>query len=303
MTAALVVLAAAFIVFAILMATYFSRIEKRLAKTGLRRRLGAKENDASLLRFADEERSRLRRLLDESGLGLKTSTFFQWTFTAAAAASLVGVLIGGLIPAVFLGLVGLSFFPLRVMMAKQKRMMLCDQQMPQALQLMVLALRAGHALPGALALAARESPMPLREELRISVEEHKLGSAMGQVVERLAIRLRECESAQTFAVAILVLEQTGGNLIQVIERIIEGARARTQYKARLRALTAEGRWSAIILGSMPLAFFLIAGILDPTYWPTLFHDHMGHIILITVLTMWVCGCSWTYRLMKKGSAT
>src|SRR5262249_61361690 len=122
-----------------------------------------------------------------------------------------------------------------------KRLIKCDQQMPQALQLMVLALRAGHALPGALALAARESPPPLRDELRQAVEEHSLGSAIGTVIERLAGRLRECEAAQTFAVAILVLEQTGGNLISGIGRLIEKSRMRTPYQARPLALHARGR--------------------------------------------------------------
>src|SRR6185369_12089095 len=96
----------------------------------------------------------------------------------------------------------------------------------------------------------------------------------------------DCDAAWTFAVAIMVLEQTGGNLISVIDRIISGARARAQYKTRLRALTSEGRTSALILGILPLLFFMVADIFDPNYWKTLFGTSTGHIVLVIVLAMW-----------------
>jgi len=299
-----ILLAIAASVFGLLMAVYLARVGARLRKAALRFRLRGRADAASLLRFEDPDaRSYLLRLLAESGLPWRPAQLANFSLTAGAIGGLAGAVLGGTVPAVMLTLVGLAVFPIRVVLARQKRLIKCDQQMPQALQLMVLALRAGHALPGALALAARESPPPLRDELRQAVEEHSLGSAIGTVIERLAGRLRECEAAQTFAVAILVLEQTGGNLISVIERIIENARMRTQYKARLRALTAEGRWSAMILGLMPLAFFLVAGLLDPNYWTTLFGDPAGHVTLGIALTLWACGGLWTYRLIKSGNAT
>jgi tight adherence protein B len=298
-----ILIAVGAVVFALLMAAYLTRLDNRLRQAHLRRRLGGRDADAaSLLRLEDLRGSRALRILAESGLPWRPAQIIHWSATSAAIGALVGAFVGGPGPALLLGTGGLVLFPARILLARQKRLRACDLQMPQALQLMVLALRAGHALPGALALAARESSPPLRDELRQAAEEHSLGSSMGTVVERLAERLRECEAAQTFAVAILVLEQTGGNLISVIERIIDNARARTQYKAKLRALTAEGRWSAIILGMLPLIFSIIAGVIDPNYWPTLLGEPAGHVVLAMVLSLWACGGLWTWRLIKKGSA-
>jgi tight adherence protein B len=191
-------------------------------------------------------------------------------------------------------------FPARIHLAREKRLRLCDQQMPQALRLVTLSLRAGQALPSALALAAKEGPNPIRGELQLAVEEHALGVDMGTVFEHLAIRLVRCEAAHTLCVAVRVLEQTGGNLIAVIDNIIDAARARTQYEAKLRALTAEGRMSAMILGAMPPGFFLIVGFIDPTYWPTLFGSVTGLMVLGLATGMWLMGVWWSRVIIKRG---
>lgn len=302
MLVAVVVLLSAVAVFGGLMAVFMNRQAKNVELEALRARLGIKD-DSSLLRdHEDEARHRLARLLDESGLGWDNNAFYKWTVTGGVGGALVGSLLGGAPTGFLMCLVGLAVFPAKAILARSKRLSSCDAQMPQALQLMVLALRAGHALPGALALAAREMPNPLRDELRRAVEEQSLGRPMAEVVSRMAGRLPSCDAAQTFAVAIVVLEQTGGNLISVIDRIISGARARTQYKARLRALTSEGRASAMILSMLPLGFFIIAGTLDPNYWHTLFTTGPGHVVLGLVLSLWSLGGLWTYRLVSKEPA-
>jgi tight adherence protein B len=288
--------------FSLAMGAFLSRLADRARRSELRRRLGAPDvtQAGALLKDDEGKRAKIARFLDEAGLTWQPGSFINWTISAGAAGALFGAVLGGPAPALLLGLAGAGFFPLYVEMARQARMRKCDQQMPQALQLMVLALRAGHALPGALALAAREAPPPIREELRRAVEANALGRPIGQVLEQLAQRLPQCDSAQTLAVAVLVLEQTGGNLITVLERIIDGARARTQYKARLRALTAQGRMSAWVLGCMPIAFATIAVFLDPNYAKTL-ATRQGLVVIVMVLVLWACGISWTIRMVKKES--
>jgi tight adherence protein B len=298
----LLIFFAAVATFGLLMALYMNHVNQQTRAERLRQRLGIRD-DSSLLVDHDQRRGqRLAILLDESGLGWDNRSFYLWVFTAGTAGLIIGSLLGGGPTGFLCGLGGAAFFPVKAIFARSKRMTQCDQQMPQALQLMVLALRAGHALPGALALAAREIGNPLRDELRRAVDEQGLGRPISEVISRMARRLPASESAQTFAVAILVLEQTGGNLISVIDRIISGARARTQYKARLRALTSEGRYSAMILACLPLAFFTIAGILDPNYWKTMFGTHAGHWVLGIVLSMWAAGGLWTYKLVSKEPA-
>jgi tight adherence protein B len=95
-----------------------------------------------------------------------------------------------------------------------------------------------------------------------------------------------------------VLQETGGNLIGVIDRIVENARARASYQARLRALTAEGRQSAKLLGLLPGAFGVLAMMSDPSYGHMLLHDGGGQLIALLALGLWAMGLMWTRRLVR-----
>jgi hypothetical protein len=98
-----------------------------------------------------------------------------------------------------------------------------------------------------------------------------------------------------------VFEKSGGNLIAVIDRIIESARARAQYRAKLRALTSEGRSSAKMLGMMPPAFAVLAASVDPSYAKTLFTTASGNVILLVAGGLWMLGLLWTRRLVRTGA--
>ena len=113
------------------------------------------------------------------------------------------------------------------------------------------------------------------------------------------MRLSTSDTAQTFAVAVLVLEQTGGNLIGVLDRIVDSARARTQFKAKLRALTTQGRWSAYIMSSMPFVFGILAAILDPNYIPNLLAHKM---LFVVFFALWIPGSFWMIRLVRSAGA-
>lgn len=286
-------------VFAALMAGFHWRGFLRTRLVTMRARLGASERDELAL-FTNQKRSWLERLLAESGSHWKKEQVVQACVGGAAAGLVAGLALGGLGLSLLGAAVGAAVMPLTLTLQRDERLRKCDQQLPQALRLVTLSLRAGQALPSALALAAREGPAPLKHELKLSVDEAALGVDIGTVFEHLAARLVRCESARTLCVAVRVLEQTGGNLITVIDNIIDSARARTQYQAKLSALTAEGRWSAWILGSMPPGFFVLAGLLDPTYWPTLFGDLQGWVVLAVGTAMWLLGVWWTQVIVKSG---
>ncbi|MBT8494007.1 MAG: type II secretion system F family protein, partial [Deltaproteobacteria bacterium] len=181
--------------------------------------------------------------------------------------------------------------------ARARRLALCDEQMPQALEIVALALRAGHALPGALRLAAEECPAPLSTELHRVTRENSLGRPMTECIADLARRLTGCASVETFAVAVLVLQETGGNLITVLERIVDSARARSSYRARLRALTAEGRQSAKLLAALPLIFAGLTISVDPTYIDTL-KTSGGTTIAMIAVGMWLAGVLWVRRIVR-----
>lgn len=279
----------------------FARAHTQRAQEFLRKRLGADEREKSLLRHDEARKSALAQLLHESGLNWSMNVFVTRMCVAAALGILAGWVFGGAILALAFGVVGLAAFPLIARQARDKRLALCDQQMPQALEIVSLALRAGHPLPLSLSIAAAESPSPIAEELQRAVDENELGRPMADVLLNLGGRLPSSDAVQTFVTAVLVLEQTGGNLIAVIDRIIENARARSHYKQKLRALTAEGRASAKMLSAMPLVFGVLAGMADPTYVSTLFTTSAGNMVLVITLGLWGVGILWTRRLVRTES--
>src|SRR5439155_21041784 len=133
-----------------------------------------------------------------------------------------------------------------------------NAQLPHALELMLLGLRAGHALPRALELVGEEVPPPAGAELRRVADEHALGRPLEQAFDGLARRLEGSEAVRTLVTGVLVLRQTGGNLIEVIERILDTLSAQEQYRLRLRALTADSRSSGVIPACLPAASALLA---------------------------------------------
>jgi tight adherence protein B len=262
----------------------------------LRRRLGVRRAEQDAL--VKHEARGLGRLVAESGLGWSGPQLIARVAIASICGLLLGLVLGSGVLAGLLAIVGCLALLVIVRRARARRMAQCDEQMPQALEIMALALRAGHALPGALELAAQEAPAPLCHELRRAHDEHGLGRPIAEVLSAMGERLPGCAAVETFVVAVAVLQETGGNLIGVIDRIVENARARSGYQTRLRALTAEGRQSARLLAFLPGAFFLLAMASDPSYARTLIGDPGGRTILFVALGLWGTGLLWTRRLVR-----
>jgi len=290
--------AAGLLIFFMLMTANSTRRYFLLKRAELLRRLGAdKKADGGLYGIGD---SKIARFLAESGLSWRPRDLITRSLLAMAAGVLVGAVFAHAFGAFLGGAAGAIAFPLWVAGKRSARMARCDEQMPQALQLMILALRAGHALPGALALSARETPAPLADELKQASHEHNLGRPIAEVINNIARRLPSSDTAQTLSVAVAVLAQTGGNLIGVMDRIVDNSRARTQYKAKLSALTAQGRWSAWILCAMPFGFAFLAAWLDPNYIPAI----TAHpFLMFLFMGLWTPGLLWTLKLVRSAGAS
>ena len=279
-----------------LAALLFWNARRLRAADALRRRLGERRTDRDEL--VRDEADGLGRWLAESGLGWTAGQLGARAGVAALLGLIAGLALGSGALAMVLALGACAAMWLVVRAARARRLAQCDEQMPQALEIMALALRAGHALPGALRLAAQEAPAPLCHELRHAHDQHQLGRPITEVFAAMGERLPGCAAVETFVVAVAVLQETGGNLITVIDRIVENARARASYQTRLRALTAEGRQSARMLALLPLGFFVLALASDPTYGGTLLYDGGGRMILVVAVGLWLTGLAWTRRLVR-----
>ncbi len=205
-------------------------------------------------------------------------------------------------PALVVLMPAFAALPLFILLGKRRmRTRKIDEQLPVALEVMSISLRAGQSLAMTLENTAGEVQSPLREELQRCVEDHKLGRSVEESLIRMSRRLPRCRAMRTFVVAVLVLQQTGGNLIEVIGRIIETLRMQTQYERKLAAMTAEGKSSARMLGGLPVAFTFLAWIADPDYIGVLFTDPLGNKILFVATTLWLIGLTWTRKLASAAS--
>ena len=208
----------------------------------------------------------LSLLLEEAGEDANVGAFLARICIWALLAFAVGLLLfGSLVPALMAGAAS-AYGPLiLVRIRRARRYEAINRQLPDALEVMIISLRAGYAFPKALRSTAAEVDAPLKEELLRVADEISLGRTTEDALISMGTRLMEVTTVRTFVVAVLVLMQTGGNLVEVLDRIIDGMHEQTQYARKLAAMTAEGRLSARILGGLPPAFILLAYVVGPDY--------------------------------------
>jgi len=181
---------------------------------------------------------------------------------------------------------------------RTKRLNEIDHQLPKALELMMIGLRAGQTLEDTIRYAAEELQPPLAVELGRCAEEYEMGRPIEESLSNMAARLSPCRALGTFVESVLVLKQTGGNIIEIIEQIIDGLRAQAAFEARYRALTAEGRTSGIILGALPVLVLAIVLLVQPGYLGLLLENSTGRGIIMLAAGLWALGIMWLMRLVK-----
>jgi tight adherence protein B len=174
---------------------------------------------------------------------------------------------------------GLGFLPVMFLRWKKRRKTAkFEKHMPEAMELLSRSLKAGHTLQATLELVSQEIPAPLGTEMRVTYEEQRLGLSISQAFRRMAERVAS-RDLQIFVTAVLIQTESGGNLAEILENIGLIIRERLQLKSKIQSLTAEGRFSAIILTGLPVATFLILLFMNPNYVMTLFHEPAGHKLL------------------------
>lgn len=197
-----------------------------------------------------------------------------------------------------LGLAGLP--SLLALHRRRRRLARMEAQLPDALDLLCGALRAGHALPSALRLVADDTEAPLADEFRILVDEVGYGASLADALRRLALR-NPGGDIGCFVVAVLIQRDTGGNLTELLAGIAALVRERQKLRGQVRVHTAEARLSAWILGLLP--FVLAAGLhlAHPQFMSLLWTDEAGRSLLLTALAMLVAGVWWMRALVRSAS--
>ncbi len=178
-----------------------------------------------------------------------------------------------------------------------RRVAAIERQLPDALDLMVRAQQSGHAFVSALQITASESRAPLSLELRKVFDEINLGESAQSAMSHLAERV-DSKEIRYFVVAVLIQNETGGNLADVLRKTATLIRERQKIAGAVRVLSAEGRISAWILSVMPFLLAFLLFLINPEFISALWKDPMGLLMLGISLGLMLLGVIWMSRLVQ-----
>lgn len=147
----------------------------------------------------------------------------------------------------------------------RKRVKLFEEQLPDALDLMVRSLRVGHPMTASVGIVAREMPDPLGTEFGLVADEATYGMDINRALERTAERM-PVPDLRFLAIAMNIQSSSGGNLAEILEGLSKVIRARFKLFRKVRAITAEARWSGWFLSIFPVLALLMVQVVQPTYY-------------------------------------
>jgi tight adherence protein B len=240
----------------------------------------------------------LGRLIEQSG---RTGPAYRLALTSVACAGTAFVL-GWMLSrlwyaASLFGLLGLAAPLLKVLRDRARRIARFEEQLPEALDVVKRALKAGHPFTQCLKLVAEDMDAPVAGEFEYVFSEINYGSDLRAALLGLLERTPSV-SATAFVTAVLLQKETGGNLAETIERITAVIRGRFKLQRQVRTLSAEGRLSAWVLTLAPLVLFAVIWFTTPDYLPTLLKDPRGPNLIMAACVLAILGTLWIRRIIR-----
>jgi tight adherence protein B len=240
--------------------------------------------------------------LELAGIKSEPSAFVVMVASAASVLALVGVLLGlATGTSLILGLLLAILTPIgaKVVLSvrtARRRTRFADQ-VDDAVQLMAGGLRAGHGLSRTVAAVANDAASPTSEELARVVNETRLGRNLAESLTVTAKRMQS-DDFEWVAQAVAINQETGGNLAEVLDQVGKTIRQRNEIRRQVKALSAEGRLSAIVLVSLPIGVFLFLSLVQPNYMDIFFTTLIGIVALVVSVVLLVIGAIWVSFAVK-----
>jgi tight adherence protein B len=224
--------------------------------------------------------ARLRRLITEAGLNWTVGALILGSLGAFVAAYWISALFGlnraiALLIAVVVFLAPYSFLNLK----RKRQFRKFSALLPDAMDLVSRALRAGHSLTAALDLVGQEIPDPIGKEFRRVSEEQNLGLPLRDALLNLAERV-PIPDVRFLVAAMLIQRETGGNLVEVLDKTTTLLRDRMRLQGEIRIHTAQGRLTGWILCLLPVFMFFALTAINPNYTAPLLHEPAGQHLLM-----------------------
>lgn len=241
----------------------------------------------------------LEKLLEQADSQLTVAQLLSYSVLAASGAFMGGMVLGTGIPlALLLAVMAASVPVLSLLLARDQRSNKISEQLPDSLEMMARALRAGNAASNTLQLVAAEMPEPINVEFGRAFEEQRLGVPIERAIVHMTERVPSNRDLRIFAVSLVVQKETGGNLAEILDGIAKTIRDRYRFFGKVRALTAEGRVSGMILGFLPIGMTMFLLVFNNSYLRAATEDPLGHMILAYAIVSWALGAIWLHRMTK-----
>jgi tight adherence protein B len=274
-----------------------------------RRRPYRTDSDSQLTRFAGSAVQTLesflakrnirffnRETLENAGLRLSQADFLLLVIIGAFVGALIGLVVAGPLLAILLVIAAPLVGHVVLGLLTGKRCAKFDGQLGDTLQLLSGSLRAGHSILRAIDAAANESQAPTSEEMRRVVSETSLGRDLLASLNDTAERMKN-EDFVWISQAIQINREVGGNLAEVLDQVNETIRERSEIKGHIKALAAEGKFSAYILMALPVGIVAMLMVVSPGYMDKMVSSPLGWIMIVASIIMMTIGGLWMRKII------
>jgi tight adherence protein B len=240
---------------------------------------------------------RFKEELEIAGIRVSPVQIVLWTVVGTLVAMWLLYTVGGTPVFAIFGL-GVPLLVRSIIKSKLERQRrLFSEQLPDNLQVLSSALRAGHSLVGALSVVVDDCPPPSRAEFRRVIADEQLGVPLQDAFDVVVRRMASRDLEQVALVAALQ-QQTGGNTAEVLDRVAETVRSRAELRRLVRTLTTQGRMSRWIVSFLPVGLLALISLINPEYMRPLYANPTGRIMLGFAAVMVVAGSLFIRRIVN-----
>ncbi len=252
---------------------------------------------------ANEKQSRRRRLsvkglIAQAGINLSPTVFWIFSAVAGGVLAIAGLIIQGPIGATmgfFIGMFGLPRWFLHVLVSgRQKKF---SNQLADGIDVIVRGVKSGLPLNQCLRIIAAESPEPLKSEFQALCDSQAMGVPLDQGMQRMYDHMPLPE-VNFFSIVLVIQQKTGGNLSESLGNLSAVLRARKLMKEKVKALSAEAKASAMIIGSLPVVVMTMVYFTRPQYISILWTDPVGNLVLLGAAVMMSMGIFIMHRMVN-----
>ncbi len=231
----------------------------------------------------------LRLLITQAGRNWSVASVLFGSVAAGFAAGAAASVFAPVVPLPLLAGGAVAFAPYSYLLwQRAARFRRFEEVLPEAIDLMSRALKAGHAVAAMIEMVGQETSEPVASEFRMVFEEQNLGLPLREAILNLARRVPS-EDVLFLSTAILVQKETGGNLAEILDKTAFIMRERLRLKGAVRIYTAQGRVSGWVLCMMPFIMFAVLSIVNPSYESKLWKDPLGLDLVYGALGMMAIG--------------